>query len=113
LQKKWLSFAGFHAILIGSDLGGGGDLFMPNIKSAIKRVEVTKKKNLRNRMVKSQLKTIEKKFEATLAAGDKNAAELAFRNATAAADKAASKGVIHKNAANRKKAQLAKKVASI
>ena len=79
---------------------------MPNIKSAIKRVKVTEKKNLRNRMIKSAMRTNVKKFATALEAGQADAALL---NATqGAVDKAAAKGVIHKNAANRKKARLAK-----
>ena len=80
---------------------------MPNIKSAIKRVKVSEKKNLRNRMVKSGVKTAVKKFDAALAEGVAPAnAQLSAT--TSAIDKAAAKGVIHKNAANRKKARLAK-----
>lgn len=80
---------------------------MPNIKSAIKRVKVSEKKNLRNRMVKSGMKTSVKKFDAALAEGVAPAnAQLSAT--TSAIDKAAAKGVIHKNAANRKKARLAK-----
>lgn len=84
---------------------------MPNIKSAIKRVKVNQKKNLRNRMVKTKVKTAMKKFEAELAANP--GAAVAQLSATASAiDKAAAKGVVHKNAANRKKARLAKRLAS-
>ena len=82
---------------------------MPNIKSAIKRVKVTEKKNLRNRMVKSAMKTQLKKFEAAVAANEADAKVLS--NTQGAVDKALAKGVIHKNAANRKKARLAKKLA--
>ena len=82
---------------------------MPNIKSAIKRVKVTEKKNLRNRMVKSAMKTQLKKFEAALAANEADAKVLSTTQG--AVDKALAKGVIHKNAANRKKARLAKKLA--
>ena len=81
---------------------------MPNIKSAIKRVEVTKKKNLRNRMVKSAMKTTVKKYEAAVAAGTADAKALSV--VSSAIDKAATKGVMHKNAANRKKARLAKRL---
>ena len=82
---------------------------LPNIKSAIKRVEVTRKKNLRNRMVKSAMKTSLKKFDAAVAAG---AVDNALLSATMSAiDRAATKGVIHKNAANRKKARAAKRTA--
>ena len=80
---------------------------MPNIKSAMKRVKVSKKKNLRNRMVKSGVKTAVKKYQAALAEGAAPAgAQLSAT--TSAIDKAAAKGIIHKNAANRKKARLAK-----
>jgi small subunit ribosomal protein S20 len=82
---------------------------MPNIKSAIKRVKVTEKKNLRNRMVKSATRTIVKKFEAAVAAGNADAAQLSV--ASGAVDRAVAKGVMHKNAANRKKARLAKRLA--
>lgn len=83
---------------------------MPNIKSAEKRVLVGERNNLRNRIVKSSVKTAVKKFDTAVAGSDANAAAL-FANAASAVDKAASKGVIHKNAANRKKARLAKKLA--
>ena len=84
---------------------------MPNIKSAIKRVRVTKTKNLQNRMVKSSVKTVLKKFDAAVATGDAAQVESMLRIASGAVDKAVGKGVIHKNAANRKKARLAKQLA--
>lgn len=84
--------------------------FLPNIKSAEKRVLVGERNNLRNRIVKSEVKTAIKKFDAAAEGKDANAGVL-FVQAASAVDKAASKGVIHKNAANRKKAQLAKKMA--
>ena len=81
---------------------------LPNIKSAIKRVKVNEKKNLRNRMVKSAMRTSVKKYETAVAAGSADAKLL---SATASAvDKAATKGVISKNAANRKKARMAKRL---
>ena len=85
---------------------------MANHKSAIKRLGITAKKNLRNRMISSQVKTSVKSFDAVVANGDKAAAEKAFVQTVSTVDKAAAKGVIHKNAANRKKAQLAKKLAA-
>ena len=85
---------------------------MANIKSAKKRVGITAKENLRNRMVTSAVKTSIKRYDQALAAGDAAAAETAFLKAVSTVDKAASKGVIHKNAANRKKAQLALKRAA-
>ncbi len=83
---------------------------MPNIKSAMKRVKVNAKKNLRNRMVKSSMKTTIKKFDAAVASDPKQATAL-LGASFSALDKAAVKGVIHKNAANRKKARLAKRLA--
>ena len=82
---------------------------MPNIKSAIKRVKVNEKKNLRNRMIKSAMRTSLKKFDASVVASSADQAQLSV--AQGAVDRAASKGVIHKNAANRKKARLAKRLA--
>ena len=82
---------------------------MPNIKSAIKRVKVTEKKNLRNRMLKSAMRTTVKKYEAAAAEGSADAAMLSLT--ASAIDKAAAKGVISKNAANRKKARMAKRLA--
>ncbi|NLD83575.1 MAG: 30S ribosomal protein S20 [Clostridiales bacterium] len=85
---------------------------MPNIKSAMKRVKVSKKKNLRNRMVKTGVKTAIKKYQVALNEGVAPAS--AQLSATASAiDKAAAKGVIHKNAANRKKARLAKALSKV
>ena len=76
---------------------------MPQIKSAIKRVKVTKVKTDNNRSAKTAMRTVVKKFENGVAEGK---ADVAMLNVTASAiDKAASKGVIHKNAANRKKAR--------
>lgn len=83
---------------------------MPHIKSAKKRVKVSEKKNLRNRMIKSAVRTSVKKLEAAIAA-DPQTANAQLVVTTAAIDKAASKGVMHKNAANRKKARLAKQLA--
>ena len=84
---------------------------MPNIKSAMKRVKVTTKKNLRNRMIKSAMRTTVKKFDAAVSAGSTDSKVLSLTQG--AIDKAASKGVIHKNAANRKKARLAKRMAKV
>ena len=80
---------------------------MPNIKSAMKRVKVSKKKNLRNRMVKTGVKTAIKKYQVALNEGAAPA-QAQLSATTSAINKAVSKGIIHKNAANRKKARLAK-----
>ena len=83
---------------------------MPNIKSAKKRVKVSEKKNLRNRMIKSAVRTSVKKLEAAIAA-DPQTANAQLVVTTSEIDNAASNGVMHKNAANRKKARLAKQLA--
>ena len=83
---------------------------MPNIKSAIKRVSVIETKTLQNNMIKSEYKTAVKKFEAALAAGDKEKAQEALKLATKKIDSACSKGIIKKNTASRKKSNLAKKL---
>ena len=78
----------------------------PNIKSAKKRIEVIDKKTLRNKMIKSKVKTVIKKVEAAIAAGDKEAAQANLLVAISEIDKAASKGVYHKNNASRKVSRL-------
>jgi small subunit ribosomal protein S20 len=80
---------------------------LPNIKSAIKRVKVNTTKNLRNRRIKSATKTSLKKFDVALRT-DPSAATALLAVTSGAVDRAAAKGVIHKNAANRKKARLAR-----
>ena len=81
---------------------------MPNIKSAEKRVSVTSAKKLQNQMVKSQMHTAIKKFNAAIAANDAELAEKLLAEAASKIDNAASKKVIHKNSANHKKAQIGK-----
>ncbi|MFJ7665918.1 30S ribosomal protein S20 [Lysinibacillus sp. NPDC097195] len=81
---------------------------MPNIKSAIKRVKVNEKANIANSQAKSAMRTTVKKAENAVAANAENAQEL-LQAAYKSLDKAASKGLIHKNAAARKKSRLAKK----
>lgn len=82
---------------------------MPNIKSAIKRVKVSEKRRLRNASQKSALRTAVKAAE-TAITGNAESAQEALVLAAKKLDKAASKGLIHKNAANRKKSRLAKKL---
>ena len=81
---------------------------MANIKSGKKRILVNDKKNLRNRSIKSALKTTVKKFNAAVAEGNKELAASMLPGVISAVDKAAAKGIMHKNAANRKKAELSK-----
>ena len=82
---------------------------MANIKSAIKRAKTNEKARLRNKAVKTNLKTTIKKFDAAVAENSADT-DVLYKNAVSAIDKAALKGTIHKNKANRTKAQLAKKL---
>ena len=75
---------------------------MANIKSAKKRILEKKKKMERNKAIKSGVKTSIKKVYAAIAANDKEAAKAALLHAASKIDKAASKGVYHKNTASRK-----------
>ena len=86
---------------------------MANIKSAKKRINVIAKKTLRNKMVKSGTKTAMKKVVAAVESGDKDKALSSLRNAVSAIDKAATKGVYHRNTAARKKSRLARMVNKI
>ena len=81
---------------------------MPNIKSAKKRVLVTETKTLQNKMFRTQLKTDIKKYQAAVAAGDTALAQELYKAAVKKIDQAAARGIIHKNAAARKKSQFTK-----
>ncbi len=83
---------------------------MPNIKSAIKRVDIIEKKTLRNNMIKSEYKTACKKFEIAVSEGNKENSDKLFKEAVKKIDSACSKGIIKKNTASRKKSNLAKKL---
>ena len=83
---------------------------LANIKSAKKRVLVTKIKTERNKSIKSKVKTSIKKVDAAIAANDKDAAAVALKDATVEIEKALTKGVYHKNTAARKVSRLAKAV---
>lgn len=85
---------------------------MANHKSAIKRIGVTQKKNLRNRMIMSGVKSAIKKFDSALTQGDEKVVNACYLSAVSTVDKAVNKGVLHRNAADRKKAQLAIKLAA-
>ena len=79
---------------------------MANIKSAKKRILVNQAKALQNQMVKSQLKTSIKKFNAAVDAADKAAASELYRIAVKKVDQAVAHGILHKNNAAHKKSQL-------
>ncbi|MCM3588867.1 30S ribosomal protein S20 [Mesobacillus maritimus] len=82
---------------------------MPNIKSAIKRVKVSEANRAHNITVKSSMRTAVKKAEAAITTNDSEA-KAAYAAAASKLDKAAAKGLIHKNAASRKKSRLMKKL---
>ena len=86
---------------------------MANIKSAKKRILVSKTRNERNKAIKSAVKTAMKKVDAAVAAKDKEAASAALLEAISEINKAASKGVYHKNTAARKVSRLTKAVNKI
>ncbi|MHB2024130.1 MAG: 30S ribosomal protein S20 [Mycobacteriales bacterium] len=86
---------------------------MANIKSQLKRIGTNEKARLRNKAVKSSVKTAIRKFRTAADAGDPAAAAPLLREASRALDKAASKGVIHANQAANKKSALARRAARI
>ena len=83
---------------------------LPNIKSAKKRVLVSQTKAMQNKAAKSALKTDIKKFEAAVAEGNRSEADVAYKVAVKAVDKAAAKGLLHKNNAANKKSSLTLKL---
>jgi small subunit ribosomal protein S20 len=84
-----------------------------NIKSQLKRIKTNEKARLRNKAVKSSLKTSVRKFREAADAGDRDTAAQAMTTASRELDKAASKGVIHKNQAANRKSAMAKRAASL
>lgn len=86
---------------------------MANIKSAKKRILVTRTKAARNKSIKSAVKTSIRKVDAAVAQKDKTAAEAALTEAISTISKATSKGVYHKNNCARKVSRLTKAVNSI
>ncbi len=83
---------------------------MPNIKSSKKDVLSSKAAYEKNKAEKSAMKTAIKKFEAAVVAGDRAAAEAAYKLAVKAVDQASLKGLLHKNNAARKKSSLTLKL---
>ena len=86
---------------------------MANIKSQIKRNLTNEKRRLRNKAVNSQLRTAVRKAREAVTSGDVEAAKTALAHAGKQLDKAASKGVIHKNQAANRKSALAQSVAKL
>ena len=83
---------------------------MANIKSQIKRIRTNEKARLRNKAVKSSLKTAVRRFRAAADAGDPAAAQIELRIASRELDKAVSRGVIHANQAANKKSAMALRI---
>ena len=79
---------------------------LANIKSAKKRIKVIETKTLRNKMIKSKIKTLIKKLEAAVVANDKALADDTLKVVTSEIRKASSKGIFHKNTASRKISRL-------
>lgn len=86
---------------------------MANIKSQIKRIGTNRKATERNKAVKSELRTAIRRVKEAVAAGDQSKAEAALKHASRKLDKAASKGVIHKNQAANRKSAISKKVGAL
>ena len=86
---------------------------MANIKSQIKRIRTNEAARLRNKSVKSSLKTAIRRFREAADTGNRDAALTALQDASRKLDKAVSKGVIHANQAANKKSAMAKKAASL
>ncbi len=83
---------------------------MANTKSAIKAARKSGRLTLRNKAVKTRLKTLHKKFEAAVASGDKEVARSAGSAYASAMDRATKSGVVHRNAAARAKSHVSKHV---
>ncbi|HQY33333.1 30S ribosomal protein S20 [Actinotalea sp.] len=86
---------------------------MANIKSQIKRIKTNELARVRNKAVKSELKTHVRRVREAVAAGDKDAAASALTVASTKLDKAVSKGVIHANQAANRKSSLAQQVSAL
>ena len=86
---------------------------MANIKSQIKRNRTNERRRLRNKAVKSELKTAVRRFREAADGGDAGTATTALRSAARLLDKAASKGIIHKNQAANRKSAMASRAAKL
>lgn len=86
---------------------------MANIKSALKRIKITKFKTRRNKIIVSSLKTSIRRFEDSVKTGNMDEAKELYKKVTSAIDKAVAKGTLHKNTASRKKSRLSKKIKTV
>ena len=85
---------------------------MANTKSALKRVRQTKQRTERNRAEKSRIKTLRRKLQSQLEAGDAQAAQAVLSEFGSAVDRAAKRGVVHKNKAANLKSKAARRIAA-
>lgn len=86
---------------------------MANIKSSIKRVQIGRVRNERNKAQRTALRTTLKKFDAAVAEGNREAAVSTYKDAVVCVDKAVTKGLLHKNNAAHKKSRMAQKINSL
>jgi len=86
---------------------------MANIKSSAKRALLIEKATLKNKSAKSLMKTNIRKFDAAASSDDRETAESAYKTAVKTVDRAATKGLIHKNKAARRKSSLTKKLNAV
>ena len=86
---------------------------MANIKSSAKRALLIQKTTAKNKAAKSLMKTNIKKFDAAATVGDRETTDNAFRTAVKTVDRAATKGLIHKNKAARRKSAMSKKLNAV
>ena len=86
---------------------------MANIKSAIKRNKQNEKRRVRNRVYRGRARTFVQKARVAIENGDKEAAQVVIKEAISSLDKAAEKGIIHKNNAARRKSRLMKQMATL
>jgi small subunit ribosomal protein S20 len=86
---------------------------MANIQSQIKRNRQNERRRARNKTVRSEVKTRLRNFRLAVDAGDRERAEEAFRLAARKLDKAAEKGVVHRNFAAHRKAKMARRLADL
>jgi small subunit ribosomal protein S20 len=90
-----------------------GGITLANIKSAIKRMKQNEKRRLRNRIFRGRARSFVREARAALTSNDLDAAREEVRKAISALDKAAEKGVIHRNNASRRKSRLMLKLAAL
>ncbi|MGH3751590.1 MAG: 30S ribosomal protein S20 [Pseudonocardiaceae bacterium] len=86
---------------------------MANIKSQLKRIRTNEKARLRNKSIKSSLKTAVRRFREAAADDEKDRALVELQTASRALDKAVSKGVIHRNQAANRKSSMAKRAGQL